>query len=301
MCSKDDTVFIQRNINDLEVKYRGQTIYSDALYTYSENINIPIGNPLSPDVRYSERINIMEITTSNGGVDSINYVAPNDTFYFVPSKVTGGATTITIRFKYSRTANFFSGGALVSTENTDYVIAEVTKQFLIEDPAVVAINPVIMADTVFCPENTNHQFLGFPAGGQYYISGTAIGYDSLANNIFNPTSYATGTAYGLTYVYTGQACVDSAYTGIYLPDPFSIAVNPNNGTGEYCATSPNDSIFFSLIPPVLSTVVIDTNSAQFFIGGLQSGTIFSPTQVELLMFTMYVMSCRIFMVVLKKH
>lgn len=279
LCSQDDTVFIQRNVDSLKVVYRGEIIFRDALYTYTENLNQFVGNPFSPDVRYSERINLMEISSSSGGIDTISLGASRDTFLFVPSNVVGGIATLTLKFLYSRTSNYYSGGTLLSIENTDYTIAEVSKQFIIENPSIVSINPVILADTIFCPINANQQFLGFPAGGQYYISGANIGYDSLVNNIFNPTDYPSGNSYGLTYVYTGQACVDSAYTGIYLPDPFSIEVQPNNGTGEYCKTAPNDTILFSLVPPIAPTVIIDTASAQFFIGGVQTGTIFSPVQV----------------------
>lgn len=281
LCSKDDTVFIQRDLDSIWVTYRGNIIYSNTLYKYTESPVITVGNPAVLGVRYVEKINLMEITTTNGGVDSLNFFAPNDEYYVVPANVANGATTLNLKFSYERISNFFVGGVLSSRDTTSYVIAEVSKNFIIEQPPVVAINPVILADTIFCPINNNNQFLGLPAGGQYYISGVGIGYDSLRNNIFNPTNYPTGASYGLTYVYEGQACVDSAYTGIYLPDPFSIGVLPNNGTGEYCKTSPNDSIFFSLLTPVVPppTFGIDTASAQFFINNIQSGTVFSPTQV----------------------
>ena len=281
LCSKDDTVFIQRDLDSIWVTYRGNIIYSNTLYKYTESPVTTVGNPAVLGVRYVEKINLMEITTTNGGVDSLNFFAPNDEYYVVPANVANGATTLNLKFSYERISNFFVGGVLSSRDTTSYVIAEVSKNFIIEQPPVVAINPVILADTIFCPINNNNQFLGLPAGGQYYISGVGIGYDSLRNNIFNPTNYPTGASYGLTYVYEGQACVDSAYTGIYLPDPFSIGVLPNNGTGEYCKTSPNDSIFFSLLTPVVPppTFGIDTASAQFFINNIQSGTVFSPTQV----------------------
>jgi hypothetical protein len=284
LCSKDDTVFIQRTIDSLWVTYRGNVIYNNSLYTYSQSPSpITVGNTSTLGVRYTDKLNIMEIMTSNGGVDSINFLAPNDEYFFVPANVTGGSTTLSLKFSYERTSNFFVNGALSSTEVTNYVIADISKTFIIEQPAVVAINPVILADTIFCPINNNNQFLGFPAGGQYYLRG--LGVDTaLLNNIFNPTDllYTTGRSYGLTYVYEGQACIDSAYTGIYLPDPFSIAVRSNNGP-EYCETSPNDSVFFDLTNPtapnIPSTFGIDTSSAQFFINSIQSGTVFSPVQV----------------------
>lgn len=276
LCSKDDTVFIQRNSGSLIVNYRGATIYSGSLYTYSSNNGQVIGDPTGLNVNYSDKLNLMEIMTSNGGVDSINFFPPNDTYYIVPANIVGGSTTISIKFSYKRITNFFLGNTFLSTNTTTYTIAEASKTFLVENPSTVSINPVILADTIFCPINANIQLLGFPAGGKYYISGASIGNNLLVNSIFNPTNYASGNAYGLTYVYEGQACVDSAYTGIYLPDPFSIELVPNNGTGIYCKTSPNDSIFFRATP--ISTL-IDTASAQFFIGGVQSGTIFSPTQV----------------------
>lgn len=287
LCSKDDTVFIQRSLDSLWVTYRGNVIYSNTLYTYSQSpSSITVGDVSTLGVRYTEQINLMEIMTSDGGVDSINFLPPNDEYYFVPANVTNTSTTLSFKFSYERVSNFFINGALSSTETTNYVIAEIDKNFIIEQPAVVAINPVILADTIFCPINNNNQFLGLPAGGQYYLSGAGVGYSALPNNIFNPTNpnYTTGTSYGLTYVYEGRACIDSAYTGIYLPDPFAIAVRPNNGTGEYCETSPNDSVFFDLIPPspaigITTGFDIDTSSAQFFINNIQSGTVFSPVQV----------------------
>jgi hypothetical protein len=285
LCSKDDTVFIQRDTNSIWVTYRGDVIYRDYLYVYSQSASpVPVGNVSTLGLRYTEKINLMEITTSNGGVDSINFLPPNDEYFFIPANVTSTSTTLSFKFSYQRTSNFFINGALSSTETTDYVIAEVSKNFVIEQPAVVAINPVILADTIFCPINNNNQFLGLPAGGRYYLRGAGVD-TALLNNIFNPTDilYSTGTSYGLTYVYEGLACVDSAYTGIYLPDPFAIEVRPNNGTGEYCETSPNDSIFFDLIPPSPAIGIngfgIDTSSARFFINNIQSGTVFSPVQV----------------------
>lgn len=283
LCSKDDTVFIQRDLDSLWVVYRGETIYSNTLYTYYQSPSpVTVGNTATLGVRYTEKINLMEITTSNGGVDSINFLPPNDEYFFVPANVTSSSTRLRFKFSYERTSNFFENGSLSFRDTTSYTIADISKNFIIERPAVVAINPVILADTIFCPVNNNNQFLGLPAGGQYYLSGTGVGYTALLNNIFNPTLYATGTSYGLTYVYEGRACIDSAYTGIYLPDPFSITVRPNNGTGEYCETSPNDSVFFDLtspVPPIPSTFGIDTSSARFFINNIQSGTVFSPVQV----------------------
>ena len=283
LCSKDDTVFIQRNVDSLWVLYRGDTIYSNTLYVHSDTANVTIGDPATLGVRYAEDINLMEISTSDGGIDSINFFPPDDEYIFVPANVTNSSTTLSLKFSYRRVSNFFVNGALSSTETTNYVIAEVNKNFIIEQPPIVAINPVILADTIFCPINNNNQFLGSPAGGDYYITDPGVSYTALPNNIFNPTLFGTGTSYGLTYVYRGQACIDSAYTGIYLPDPFAIEVRPNNGTGEYCETSPNDSIFFDLIPPspVIGTngFDIDTSSAQFFINNIQSGTVFSPVQV----------------------
>jgi len=282
LCSAEDTVFIQRDVDSLWLTYRGQVIYSDTLYKYSSNLNVPFPSFSNVDVRYSEYINLMEITSSNGGLTAINSLPPNEVYHFIPGNVTGGSTALNFKFKYSRTATFFdAGGAVLSVENTDYTIAEVQKNILIEDPSLVAINAVILADTIFCPINANNVFLGQPAGGQYYISSWTVpgmAYDSIQDNIFNPTNYLTDSSYKLTYVYIGQACEDSASTGIFLPSPFNIAVQPNNGTGDYCETSPNDSIFFSLLPPNF-TQQIDTSSAQFFISGVQSSTIFSPAQV----------------------
>lgn len=273
LCSKDDTVFIYRDASNLRVIYRGVTVYSDTLYRYSTNPNGIIGNPASPDVRYQEQINSMVITSSNGGIVANSTVAGNEEYLFIPGDVTGTSTQLTFQFDYDRQTQFFANNVIVNTQTVNYRIAEVSKLFLIETPSQVAINPVILADTVFCPVNSNTLLLGQPGGGQYFINGAP-----LAGNIFNPltSGYPLGNSYGLTYVYTGNACVDSAYTGIYLPDSFNIQVLPGNGTGIYCKTSPNDTILFSATPP---THPIDTASAQFFIGGVQSGVIFSPVQV----------------------
>ncbi|MGH1337180.1 MAG: T9SS type A sorting domain-containing protein [Aureispira sp.] len=274
LCSQDDTVFIQRDLTGVTLRYRNQTIF-ESLYAYQENINVSVGNPL--EVRYSEFINLMEITTSNGGVDSINFFAPNELYYFVPANVTSSSTRITLKFKYNRVANYFSNGSLTRTDTTSYTIAEVSKVFQIEDPSVVSINPTILVDTVFCPDSINTQLLGTPAGGAYYLSGGSVPYQRLANNIYNPMQYPINSSYQLTYVYEGRACVDSAATGIYVPDTFSIAVRPDNLTGDYCLTSPNDTVRFSI--PYGTNTTIDPNSAQFFIRGIQAGTIFSPSQV----------------------
>ncbi len=277
LCSQDDTVFIQRDVNGVTLRYRNRTIL-ESLYAYQENRNVPIGNPSAPDVRYSEFINSMVITTSNGGVDSVNFFAPNELYYFVPANVTGNSTRITLAFNYTRIANYFSGGSLTRTDTTSYTIAQVSKVFQIEDPSVVSINPAILADTTFCPVNINTQLLGNPGGGKYYLSGGNLtASKALLNNIYNPRDEDISLSYRLTYVYEGRACVDSASTGIYVPDTFSIAVSPNNGTGDYCLTSPNDTVLFTI--PYGTRTQIDTSSAQFFIRGIQAGTIFSPSQV----------------------
>lgn len=274
LCSQDDTVFIERDPTGVTMRYRNQTVF-EGLYAYSQNVNVSVGNPL--EVRYSEYINLMEITTSNGGIDSINFFAPNEQYYFVPANVTGNSTRITLKFKYNRIANYFSGGTIVRTDTTSYTIAEVSKVFQIEDPSVVSINPALLADTIFCPQSINTQLLGSPSGGAYYLSGGTVPYQRLANNIYNPTLYPIHSSYQLTYVYEGRACVDSAATGIYVPDTFSIAVQPANLTGDYCLTSPNDTVRYTL--PYGTRTTIDPSSAQFFINGIQAGTIFSPSQV----------------------
>ncbi|MDC0231421.1 T9SS type A sorting domain-containing protein, partial [Aureispira] len=101
----------------------------------------------------------------------------------------------------------------------------------------------------------------------------------LVNNIFNPYNFDMDSSYQLTYVYTGQACQDSASTGIYLPDSFEIDVLPNNGTGNYCITSPDDTILFEILLNPLHP--IDSSSATFFIGGIQSSIVFAPSQMGL--------------------
>lgn len=276
LCSQDDTVFIQRDPTGVSMRYRNKTIL-ESLYAYDQNINVSIGNPV--EVRYSEYINLMEITTSNGGVDSANLSTGGESYYFVPANVTGTSSRITLKFKYNRVANYFSNGALTRTDTTSYIIAEVSKLFQIENPSVVSINPTILADTIFCPKEGNTQLLGSPSGGSYFINGNNIAYQRVPNNIYNPLDHDISLAYQLTYVYEGRACVDSATTGIFVPDTFAITVRPNNGTGDYCLTSPNDSVFFGLLSPPITRTIIDPSSAQFFVRGIQSATIFSPSQV----------------------
>lgn len=283
LCSQADTVFIQRNrtTGDLEVYYRNNLVYSNSLYRYQENLNVPVGS--GPDILYNEYINRMVVRSSNGGIDSINFRPPFEEYYFVPANVNGNSTQVTFDFSYSRTATYFSGGVPTNTVTTDYTIASVTKNFIIENPSQVAINPAILADTVFCPLSGNNQLLGIPAGGQFYIRGGNLGYRGIPNNILNPLG-AVGTTvpdlnetYRLIYVYRGQACVDSAAANIFLSDTFTVSVRPGNVTGLYCETSPNDTILFEL--PYTTQTSIDTASAQFFVRGILSGTIFSPMQV----------------------
>ncbi|MDC0231469.1 hypothetical protein OAK19_05835, partial [Aureispira] len=105
LCSDGDTIFVERDGNNLFVTYRGQVIYSDTLYTYTTTPLGTIGSP--PDlnyVQYSEQYNLMEITSSNGGIDSINFFPPSESYYFVASNVNGGSTTLTFTFKYQRIA-----------------------------------------------------------------------------------------------------------------------------------------------------------------------------------------------------
>ncbi|MFK7799296.1 MAG: T9SS type A sorting domain-containing protein [Aureispira sp.] len=275
LCSQDDTVFIQRDPTGVTVRYRNQVIF-DSQYAYQQRFNVNVVDGLY-DVRYSEFINSMEVRSSNGGVDSINFFPPNEQFYFIPADVNGNSTTINIKFKYTRISNYFFNSVFQLKDTVSYTIAEVSKTFQIEDPSVVSINPTILADTIFCPDSINTQLLGTPAGGAYYLSGGAVPYQRLANNIYNPMQYPINSSYQLTYVYEGRACVDSAATGIYVPDTFSIVVQPNNLTGDYCSTSPNDTVLFTL--PYGTNTSIDSTSAQFFIRGIQAATIFSPSQV----------------------
>lgn len=284
LCSSGGSVFIQRDSQSVFAIFNSDTIYVDSLYHYSNRSNVPVVGPSGYNVTYTEQINILDITSSNGGLVTINPTTGEEEYELNPAAVTGSSTLLTIKFNYSRTANYFDalGGNLISTDVTNYTIAEVSKNIIIENPSTVAINPVILADTVFCPINQNNLLLGTPAGGQYYLNG-----DSLPNNIFNPlnshsnpgNSYPLGASYTLTYVYTGQACMDSASTGIYLPDSFKIEIAPGNITGEYCATAANDSIGYNLTYPVApNTHPIDSNTIQVFVRNVQSGVVFSPTQ-----------------------
>lgn len=279
LCRAGDTICIERSLDSLIITYRGNVIYEDTLYRYQPN-----NQTFGTDITYNEQLNIMEIYSSNGGLDSLNFVLPSpgvpQKFNLVASNVTGNNTRLTFRFRNRRLTTYLNALPVPFTDTIDYVVAEVQKVVNIETPPTVAISPVILADTNFCPINLPVQMSGLPVGGTFYFGnkgGGPVAYDTLANNIFNAVDYsnAYGNSFDLVYVYEGQACIDSASTGVYIPDTFSIAID---AIGRYCATSEEDSVSFTLPYAPPSTIDIDTSSAQFFVRGVLSVPVFDPLQ-----------------------
>ncbi len=277
VCRSSDTVFIERTTTALNVTYRNQLIYTDSRYIYQF-----ANRTFAPDIIYNEQLNIMEIYSSNGGLDSINYVTPvvgsPQLFYFVPANVTGNNTTLTFRFRNRRLTTYLNAQPSSYVDTVDYIVSEVQKVINIETPPTVSISPVVLADTNFCFVNLPVQMSGLPSGGDFYFGDTTTGaaLSPLVHNgnanIFNATDYMPGNSYKLKYIYNGQACSDSSSTGIYIPDSFSIALQ---ALETYCATSVADSISFSFQG---NSVQIDSNSTKFYIGGALSTPVFDPIQ-----------------------
>lgn len=268
LCRSADTICIIRDrLNHgrgILIVYRGDTMRMDDLYTYSDAVN----TTYATDLIFAESMNIMEVSSTNGGLDSISFGQGSEVFYFIPSKVTGNSTTLSFKFKYRRYLESYFGGS--PGPEVTYDIAQVRKTIYIENPVKVEMSPAIIADTVFCQENTNYQFTGLPISGQYYLDNGA-----LAGNVFNPTNYLFGS-HDLKYVYEGNACSDSTAIGIYIPEPFTIDVVAPNGP-EYCESEPNDTITFNVLT---GTPSIDTSSAMLLVGGIQSGILFQPSRGE---------------------
>lgn len=268
LCRSADSICIIRDFlnhgRGILIVYRGDTMRMDDLYTYSDVVK----TTYAPDLIYGESINIMEVTSSNGGLDSVSFGQGSQVLYLIPSQVTGSSTVLTFKFKYRRYLESYFGGTPVP--EVTYDIAEVRKTIQIENPVTVEMSPAILADTVFCQESQNYQFTGLPISGQYYLNNTA-----LAGNVFNPANYLFGS-HDLKYVYQGNACSDSTSIGIYIPEPFTIDVVAPNGP-EYCESEPNDTITFNVLT---GTPSIDTSSAMLLVGGIQSGILFQPSRGE---------------------
>jgi hypothetical protein len=267
VCQSDDTIFIGRNGSGLYVTRNGTTYTSDANYVYENNQGITNG----VDYSYDEKINIMTLSSSNGGLLTINPVLGADRYALVPQLISGTSTDITMTFTYNRNTDYFTE----PTITTNYVIAAVTKTVNVEAPIAAQISPAILDDTTFCQDNVTQQFSGIPNGGQYYLNG-----DSLPSNIFNPNSLVAGLVTGvnanigvnrLTYIFRGNACTDSASTNILIPAQFSITITASNAP-DYCQLDEPDSIIVLSSNPAF----MDNAAGVFLVNTSNSGQFFNP-------------------------
>jgi len=263
LCRNADTIFIGRNANSMYLEIDGMTYLLDSNYAYQPSLGV------TDNVNYSydEFVNVMSLSSSNGGLQPISLTQGAERFAFIPALVSGTTTDLSISFRYERYHTYFT--PTFSLNNVAYTIAELSKQVVIEDPIAAQINPAILADTVFCQDNSTQQFSGIPNGGQYYIN-----YQPLAGNLFNPNQQAASQGVGshlLTYVYQGNACVDSTSTSIYIPDTFSVSIFAPNGP-TYCRLDPADTISVSSSVPG----VLDTAAGMFLVGTIRSGQVFNP-------------------------
>ncbi|AFC23222.1 T9SS type A sorting domain-containing protein [Saprospira grandis] len=263
LCRNADTIFIGRNANSMYLEIDGMTYLLDSNYAYQPSLGV------TDNVNYSydEFINVMSLSSSNGGLQPISLTQGAERFAFIPALVSGTTTDLSISFRYERYHTYFT--PTFSLNNVAYTIAELSKQVVIEDPIAAQINPAILADTIFCQDNSTQQFSGIPNGGQYYIN-----YQPLVGNLFNPNQQAASQGVGshlLTYVYQGNACVDSTSTSIYIPDTFSVSIFAPNGP-TYCRLDPADTISVSSSVPG----VLDTAAGMFLVGTTRSGQVFNP-------------------------
>jgi large repetitive protein len=273
VCQSDDTIFIGRNSFGLFVRRNGTTYTMDANYVYVNNSNI--SNTV--DFAYSEQINIMNIVSSNGGLLPLALGAGSEEYALVPALVSGSSTDITLSFSYNRTLDYFTP-LPEPTITTNYIIAEVSKRVNIEVPIAAQINPAILADPIFCQDNSTQQFSGIPNGGQHFVNGVA-----LAGNLFNPNAQALihgDGAQTLTYVFVGNACVDSASTTIVIPAQFTVAIAAPNGP-DYCQLDAPDTISVFTVDPGL----LDPAAAVFLVNTVISGQIFNPAVAPALLDT----------------
>ncbi len=279
----NDTVFIGR---DLTSMYLGRRIISGGpivpqqrfnhLYTYQFNTRSVLDT-----FDYFERINIMSLTSSNGGLLTINNTPGQELFALVPSNIPSNSTTLDLRFTYQKNVTFFDPvSASIPSSVVNYTIGGTQRTINFEDLQAVTINPAIVSNPVFCKENQIYQFSGSPNGGQYYLNRGAI-RDTLVNNLFNPINYLTPNGindFGLTYIYTGPACKDSASITIKIPNPFTITLTSPSAP-NFCQEEANDTI--TILSNISSfpapTNSLNLSSGVFFVGGVQSGQIFSPS------------------------
>jgi large repetitive protein len=283
VCRKpNDTIWIGRNVSGPYVTRNGTTTQFDPLYNYQNNI---VSNP---NYGYVENIHLMTLTSSNGGLVPFNLGNGQERYALVPSSITGNTTTLTLTYRYNRVTNYFDATSVIDpTDTADYVIAQIERVVNFEDLPAVLLNPAILAAPVFCKENTFIQFSGTPNGGQSYVfngAGTnirAVGaprvIDTLQNNLFNPTDYLTPTSVNdlqLRYVFTGNACKDSAQTTISIAAPFNITLTSSSAP-VFCEEEPNDNITIS--SNIQTPNALNMATGLFYVGGVQSGQVFSPS------------------------
>jgi hypothetical protein len=275
-----DTIWIGRNSLGAYIIMNTDTLRFDAQYAYQNNI------VSTPSYGYVEHVNSMTLSSSAGGLIPFNNGNGQERYAFVPSIIGGNSTELTLTYRYRRITNYFDPTSAIDPSDTaNYIIAQVKRIVYFEDLPAVLINPAILAAPVFCKENIFTQFSGTPNGGQYYVfnsTNTNIRataptrvIDTLQNNLFNPQDYLTPdsvTNLQLRYVFAGNACKDSAQTTIGIAAPFQITLTTPSAP-DFCQEEPNAII--SIISN--SRNALDTASGLFYVGGVQSGQIFSPS------------------------
>ncbi len=270
----NDTIFVGRNASGPYVTRNGTTTQFDPQYTYQNN------TVFTPDYGMVEHIHSMTLTSSNGGLIPLNLANGAERYALVPTNIAGNTTTLTLTYRYYRTINFFDAAASIDpTDTGSYVIAQIQRVVNFEDLPAVLINPAILADPAFCKENTFFQFSGTPNGGQYYLYNrpATVRVDSLENNLFNPTDYPSTApldSFTLRYVFTGNACKDSAQTIIAVVRPFSITLTAPSAPA-FCQEEPNSIV--SAISDIQAPNQLDAATGLFYVGGVQSGNVFSPS------------------------
>jgi hypothetical protein len=276
ICQSPDTIYIGRNINGVYIErringvwtttqadalyaYRGPTIYSDAL------------NAL---YNLTEQVNLFSISSSGGGLITINSSVGSERYGLIPSQVAGSTTTLNIQFSYVRNDQYYV--PTPTNANVNYIIARAQRTITFEQPINAQINPAIVADTIFCRVNQNIQLTGIPAGGVYSMRPYAVGpYTPLAGNVLNPSTQTPGH-YQLQYFYQGRACVDSTRIGIRIPQPFTITnlFGTRRPTApNYCEREAPDSIQITVSP---TGIPINYRTGIFNVGGLPAGQFFNP-------------------------
>jgi hypothetical protein len=278
-----DTIWIGRNATGPYIaQNNGPLTQFDPQYAYQNNV---VSTPL---YGYVEHVNSMTLSSSAGGLIPFNNGNGQERYAFVPSTIAGTSTVLTLTYRYRRITNYFDPTSAIDPSDTaNYIIAQIQRTVNFEDLPAVLINPAILADPVFCKENIFTQFSGTPNGGQYYVynstntniraTGPARTIDTLQNNLFNPQDYLTPTAVNnlqLRYVFAGNACKDSAQTTIGIAAPFNITLTTASAP-DFCQEEPNANI--SISHNIQAPNALDSASGLFYVGGVQSGQIFSPS------------------------